>query len=188
MTFTMVGMKYHPGTVNEGDVNAMVRDPDNQYDANAIKIVNAAGKTCRHLTRPHAIDAGRLLAARDIDADAAVGTKYATSIAIITGKIDVEREIRAAKEHVEAHPFPAYNAKHGLTPKCFDIAKALYERMTDAYDVKSTGNLLFAEGGHKAMVDTINLLKHVLKDADPDMKGMPRLIEMRLDGVGGWQS
>jgi hypothetical protein len=188
MKFTMVCMKYHPGTVKEGDVVTMVRDPNNSYDANAIKIVNAAGEKCGHLTRPHAIEAGKMLEARDIDANATVGTKYSTSIAIIAKICEVEREIRATKEHVEAHPFPAYDAMYGLIPKCFDIAKVLYGRMTDEHEARSLGHLLFAEGGRHAMVATIYLLKHALKDADHPVRGMPRLVEMCWDGIGGWQA
>jgi Flp pilus assembly pilin Flp len=113
-----------------------------------------------------------------------VSTKYATSIDIIAETWG----ILATKEHVEAHPFPAYDAKYGLTPECFDIAKAIYGRMTDKEGVQALGHALLAAGGHHAMVATIYALKHAFKDAnDDEVRSTPRLIELWWDGIGGWQ-
>jgi hypothetical protein len=108
-----------------------------------------------------------------------------TSINIITTEV---LGILATKKYVEAHQFPAHGAKYGLSPECFDIIKVLYERMTDEDEVKSLGHMIFEKGGYLAMMATIYLLKHALKDADIKVASWPRVIEMWWDGIGGWQA
>jgi hypothetical protein len=106
--FTMVGMRFNPGTVvNEGDIVKMVREPENPYDSNAIKIVNAEGQTCGHLKREHAIEAGALLAVGDIEAEVKVGANLGTAFDIITSEVN---GILATMKYVEAHPFPEYES------------------------------------------------------------------------------
>jgi hypothetical protein len=181
----MVGMRFNPGTVvNEFDIVKMVPEPENPYDANAIKIINAAGKTCGHLKREHAIEAGALLAVGDIEDRATVCTKWSTSIDIITSEVE---GILATMKYVEAHPFPEYDAKYAMSPECFDITKEVYERITHKDEVKALGHALLEAGGHSAMVKTIYLLKHVFKNTIDDVRAAPRLVEMWWHGIGAWQ-
>ncbi|CAB9507222.1 regulator of chromatin subfamily A member 3-like 1 [Seminavis robusta] len=51
---TIVGIRYYKGTAHAGEYVSLVREPDNPYDANAIRVDNMAGDKVGHLKRQQA--------------------------------------------------------------------------------------------------------------------------------------
>ncbi|XP_038045118.1 helicase-like transcription factor, partial [Patiria miniata] len=47
----IVGIQYYKGEVNNNEMVAMVREPENNYDPNAIKVVNIWGQQVGHIKR-----------------------------------------------------------------------------------------------------------------------------------------
>ncbi|XP_062324767.1 helicase-like transcription factor [Osmerus eperlanus] len=47
----VVGLKYYTGVVNAGEMVSLVRQPQNQYDRNAVMVVNVYGSQVGHIKR-----------------------------------------------------------------------------------------------------------------------------------------
>ncbi|KAG8978503.1 hypothetical protein FRB90_008429, partial [Tulasnella sp. 427] len=47
----IVGVRYYTGMVGAGELVSVVREPTNQYDANAIRVLNASGTQVGHIPR-----------------------------------------------------------------------------------------------------------------------------------------
>lgn len=50
-----VGLRYYDGIVSSGEMVGLVRQPNNQYDANAIQVVNTKGEQVGHIERSKAL-------------------------------------------------------------------------------------------------------------------------------------
>ncbi|CAK6979998.1 helicase-like transcription factor [Scomber scombrus] len=48
---TVVGLKYYTGVVNKGEMVGLVREPQNPYDSNAVKVTNIYGSQVGHIKR-----------------------------------------------------------------------------------------------------------------------------------------
>ncbi|KAM4625187.1 helicase-like transcription factor isoform 2-T2 [Polymixia lowei] len=48
---TVVGLRYYTGVVNKGEMVALVREPHNQYDSNAVMVANVYGSQVGHIKR-----------------------------------------------------------------------------------------------------------------------------------------
>ncbi|KAM3870955.1 helicase-like transcription factor [Diretmus argenteus] len=48
---TVVGLRYYSGVVNQGEMVALVREPQNQYDRNAVMVANVDGRQVGHIKR-----------------------------------------------------------------------------------------------------------------------------------------
>jgi SWI/SNF-related matrix-associated actin-dependent regulator of chromatin subfamily A3 len=47
----VVGVRYYQGYVTEGEMVVLQREPNNQYDANAVRVLNVQGDQIGHLPR-----------------------------------------------------------------------------------------------------------------------------------------
>ncbi|XP_020494331.2 helicase-like transcription factor [Labrus bergylta] len=48
---TVVGLRYYTGVVNQGEMVGLVREPQNQYDRNAVMVANIYGNQVGHIKR-----------------------------------------------------------------------------------------------------------------------------------------
>ncbi|KAF7657474.1 hypothetical protein LDENG_00026470 [Lucifuga dentata] len=48
---TVVGLRYYTGVVNQGEMVGLVREPQNLYDRNAVKVANIYGNQVGHIKR-----------------------------------------------------------------------------------------------------------------------------------------
>uniref|UniRef100_A0A1A7XCV1 Helicase-like transcription factor n=3 Tax=Iconisemion striatum TaxID=60296 RepID=A0A1A7XCV1_9TELE len=48
---TVVGLRYYTGVVNRGEMVGLVREPQNQYDRNAVKVTNIYGNQVGHIKK-----------------------------------------------------------------------------------------------------------------------------------------
>ncbi|XP_067471478.1 helicase-like transcription factor isoform X2 [Thunnus thynnus] len=48
---TVVGLRYYTGVVNQGEMVGLVREPQNPYDRNAVKVTNVYGSQVGHIKR-----------------------------------------------------------------------------------------------------------------------------------------
>uniref|UniRef100_A0AAV2JHR4 Helicase-like transcription factor n=1 Tax=Knipowitschia caucasica TaxID=637954 RepID=A0AAV2JHR4_KNICA len=58
---TVVGLRYYTGVVNRGEMVGLVREPQNPYDRNAVKVVNVFGQQVGHIKKELAAAMARIM-------------------------------------------------------------------------------------------------------------------------------
>ena len=59
--FHVVGLRYHDGIARAGELMSLVREPDNQYDPNAIRVYNSQGHGVGYISRRQAASIARTM-------------------------------------------------------------------------------------------------------------------------------
>ena len=67
ITLTTVGCRYYQGTAHKNEIVELIREPQNQYDRNAIRVDNIAGVQIGHIKRQQAAVLAHLLDTNMID-------------------------------------------------------------------------------------------------------------------------
>ena len=61
MSAQIVGIRYYRGTVNKNEMVALVREPRNPYDSNAVRVDNVSGVQVGHIKREQALAVAKIV-------------------------------------------------------------------------------------------------------------------------------